>query len=328
MRIATLCVVAALSVVACSVVDAVVADDPDTVDVVAELVSDVERFVYRPLQPAPPAVATLRRHELTTSTWLPREREWLALVAQLFAARLDLQAVPRFTPVSVWAIGPRVIAAEVRPADSPALMAIPAEHKGVVAWYDDDGGAFAGPFSPRPVDYRHVSSPWGERVHPLSGRLKKHLGVDLSARTGTPVVAVADGVVVTRAHNGGAGNHLAIRHGSGVLTRSFHLDAFADGVVVGRRVKRGDVVGYVGATGAVTGPHLHFERWQHGRCLDPATPWPAGARLPKKQRTAHKALAAQLRAMTADDEIREWPPPSTSTSTTPATTSTTPSTNS
>lgn len=119
-----------------------------------------------------------------------------------------------------------------------------------------------------PVDYRRISSPYGDRLHPISGKWKRHLGTDLTCPLGTPIFATADGVVeMTRASNQGYGNLLKIRHGLGFATLYAHLNQFA--VKPGQFVEKGDRVGFCGTSGNSTGPHLHYEIRFIGKTLDP-----------------------------------------------------------
>ncbi|WP_374990195.1 peptidoglycan DD-metalloendopeptidase family protein [Brevundimonas sp.] len=115
-----------------------------------------------------------------------------------------------------------------------------------------------------------VSSSFGFRRHPIAGYRKMHQGIDFAAGTGTPVVAPADGVVVEARRWGGYGNWLRIRHSNGLETGYGHLSRYASGMRAGQRVRQGQVVAYVGSTGASTGPHLHYEIWRGGRRINPA----------------------------------------------------------
>ena len=105
--------------------------------------------------------------------------------------------------------------------------------------------------------------------------------MDYAADRGTPIMATSDGVVIQRGPNGGLGNAVEIRHPNGFVTRYGHLSRFASGVTVGTRVAQGDVIGYVGATGLATGPHLHYEMLRNGRHVDPlSVDLPAGDPVP------------------------------------------------
>ena len=117
-----------------------------------------------------------------------------------------------------------------------------------------------------------VSSPFGPRVHPVWGSVRPHTGIDFAAPLGSPVSATASGVVVAAGRLGGYGLRVDVRHPrSGLTTRYAHLDRIAPGLRVGRPLHRGALVGFVGATGVVTGPHLHYEvRDPSGTPVDPA----------------------------------------------------------
>ena len=111
--------------------------------------------------------------------------------------------------------------------------------------------------SRRPVDAMSLSSSWGMRVHPVTGRLARHNGIDVPAPAGTPIYATADGTIGRAQWVNGYGKYVEIEHGSAIQTRYGHMSRIA--VAAGQRVKRGDIVGYVGSTGRSTGNHLHYE---------------------------------------------------------------------
>jgi murein DD-endopeptidase MepM/ murein hydrolase activator NlpD len=111
------------------------------------------------------------------------------------------------------------------------------------------------------------TSGFGRRRDPLTGRAAFHQGVDISAPAGKPVHATADGLVVRAGHQGELGNHVAVSHGFGLTTRYGHLSRVA--VKPGQRVRRGEVVGYVGNTGRSTGYHLHYEVLRDGEAVNP-----------------------------------------------------------
>ncbi|MEC7797993.1 MAG: M23 family metallopeptidase [Brevundimonas aurantiaca] len=119
-------------------------------------------------------------------------------------------------------------------------------------------------------NFRRVSSGFGFRTHPISGYRKMHQGIDFAAGTGTPVVAPADGVVVEARRWGGYGNWLRIRHNNGLESGYGHLSRYGAGIRAGQRVSQGQIVAYVGSTGASTGPHLHYEIWRNGQRINPA----------------------------------------------------------
>jgi hypothetical protein len=114
-----------------------------------------------------------------------------------------------------------------------------------------------------------VTSGYGARQHPILGGARLHRGVDLPARSGTPVRAAADGIIRYRGRNGGYGRFIRLDHGFSLETAYGHLRGYAQGLRPGTRVHRGEVIGYVGSSGLSTGPHLHYEVRMNGRALDP-----------------------------------------------------------
>ncbi len=118
-----------------------------------------------------------------------------------------------------------------------------------------------------PLGKMMLTSDYGMRNHPVLGRRSQHKGVDLAASTGTPVYATADGVVARANRFGSYGNYIQIEHGGELQTRFAHLSGFA--VKSGDRVKKGDLIGYVGSTGRSTGPHLHYEVRLSGEAVNP-----------------------------------------------------------
>ena len=101
-------------------------------------------------------------------------------------------------------------------------------------------------------------SPYGPRIHPITGKRTFHHGIDVAMPQGTPLTAGADGVVAHKGSGGSGGNTLLLKHAGGMHTVYYHMQRPSP-LAVGAPVKTGDVVGYVGTTGASTGPHLHFE---------------------------------------------------------------------
>lgn len=118
-----------------------------------------------------------------------------------------------------------------------------------------------------PVAGARLSSGFGMRFHPVLGYSRMHQGVDFAARTGTPILASAGGMVVFSGWGGGYGNVVVLDHGKGMRTRYAHMHRI--GVRNGQRVEQGQNIGQVGSTGLSTGPHLHYEVWQNGKPVDP-----------------------------------------------------------
>ena len=121
-----------------------------------------------------------------------------------------------------------------------------------------------------PLKFSRISSRFSRsRLHPVHRVYRPHLGVDYAAPTGTPVHAVADGVVTFKGWGGGGGNTLKIKHAGNLVTGYLHLSKFAKGISQGTRVSQGQVIGYVGSTGTSTGPHLDYRIWKNGTNIDP-----------------------------------------------------------
>ncbi len=143
---------------------------------------------------------------------------------------------------------------------------------GRVGYYDVDGNSVRRVFLKSPLNYRRISSYFtSRRFHPILKVYRPHYGVDYAAPTGTPVVAIGDGTVVKAGWNGGMGKYVEIRHNSIYTTCYGHLSRYGKGVKRGRRVTQGQIVGYVGATGLATGPHLDFRVKKYGSYVNPLT---------------------------------------------------------
>jgi len=139
-------------------------------------------------------------------------------------------------------------------------------------YYDAKGHALRKAFLRSPLNFRRISSTFSNhRFHPILKRYRAHHGVDYAAATGTPVVAIADGVVRFAGWKGGYGRYIRVRHSGRTETGYGHLSRIAKGVRVGSRVRQGEVIGYVGSTGLATGPHLHYEVLQNGAAVNPLT---------------------------------------------------------
>lgn len=138
------------------------------------------------------------------------------------------------------------------------------------SYFDLQGKSVRRAFLLKPLAYRRISSRFSSgRFHPVLKTWRAHRGVDYAANTGTEIMATADGVVIHRGPNGGLGNAVEIRHPNGFVTRYGHMSRFHPNVVLGSRVRQGDIIGYVGMTGLATGPHLHYEMIRGGRHIDP-----------------------------------------------------------
>lgn len=165
--------------------------------------------------------------------------------------------------------------------------------KDIHNYYDEQGNSLRKTFLKAPLNYKRISSTFSyARKHPVYHVVRPHTGVDYAAPAGTPVVALGDGVVTFRAYKGGGGNTIRIRHNSTYETGYLHLSKYAKDLQVGKYVKQGDVIGYVGSTGASTGPHLDFRVWKNGSPVNPLTlDSPPAEPVPADLMEPYKALA-------------------------------------
>lgn len=136
-----------------------------------------------------------------------------------------------------------------------------------VIWVNADGVGGDGSEAMRMPVAGHLTSGFGERFHPILGYERFHAGVDLGAPAGTPIVAAADGRVVSAGWAGGYGRAVEIAHAGGLETKYGHMSRII--AYAGETVRRGDVIGFVGSSGLSTGPHLHFEVMKNGRPVNP-----------------------------------------------------------
>lgn len=157
-------------------------------------------------------------------------------------------------------------------SDSGAIRAAirHTDNAGASHFYDEEGKPLGNYFLRYPVKFSRVASVFSDaRLHPVLGRMRAHNGVDFAAPVGTPVRAVADGVVEVASWRGAAGRMVKIRHGERYATAYLHLSKIAPEVRVGSRVARGQTIGAVGMSGLATGPHLHFSLYDRGNYVDP-----------------------------------------------------------
>lgn len=143
--------------------------------------------------------------------------------------------------------------------------------RGSSDYYSPDGHSMRKAFLRTPVDFRRISSRYGKRHHPTLNKLKMHKGVDYAAKRGTPIKAAGDGKISFRGRKGGYGRVVIIQHGGRYSTLYAHMHRFKKGMYVGKRVKQGQIIGYVGSSGRATGPHLHYEFRVNGTHRNPLT---------------------------------------------------------
>ena len=132
-------------------------------------------------------------------------------------------------------------------------------------YYDIKGKSITKSLMKTPINGARLSSSFGMRKHPILGYNKMHRGTDFAAPSGTPIMASGSGTVTRARWCGGGGNCVKIKHNSTYETIYAHMKAFAKGIKEGRKVKQGQIIGYVGSTGLSTGPHLHYEVIVNGK---------------------------------------------------------------
>ncbi len=148
--------------------------------------------------------------------------------------------------------------------------AIPFRQNDKIQYWEKDGGSLRKQMLKAPLKYTRISSRFTyRRRHPVYKVYRPHTGVDYAAPMGTPVHSVADGVVIAKGWAGGGGNTVKIKHPGKLMTGYLHLSRYAKGIAKGTRVSQGQLIGYVGSTGASTGPHLDFRIWKNGKPVDP-----------------------------------------------------------
>lgn len=139
-------------------------------------------------------------------------------------------------------------------------------------YYDENGNSLTASFLRHPVKNPRITSNYNpNRLHPILKIVRPHNGVDYGGPTGTPIYAIGDGKIIHAGKRGGFGNTVMIKHNGGIQTLSAHMNSIKKGVYVGKSVKKGEVIGYIGQTGLSTGPHLHFEMRVNGKLQNPRT---------------------------------------------------------
>ena len=132
-------------------------------------------------------------------------------------------------------------------------------------YYDIKGKSITKSLMKTPINGARLSSSYGMRKHPILGYNKMHKGTDFAAKSGTPIMASGSGTITRARWCGGGGNCVKIKHNSTYETIYAHMKAFAKGIKEGRKIKQGQIIGYVGSTGMSTGPHLHYEVVVNGK---------------------------------------------------------------
>lgn len=188
-------------------------------------------------------------------------------------------SAPKFAMPSLAMRGPSVLTAMATNSDEQVMQLAASgrvwQQAAAKALAESSSRTVAGPTSrpamafvgPLPVPKVTLTSGFGLRVHPLSGELRNHDGIDLAAAFGTPVRATSDGIVEKASWFGGYGLFVALRTGPAMETRYGHMSRLL--VTPGQSVRAGDIIGLVGSTGRSTGPHLHYEVRISGRPVNP-----------------------------------------------------------
>jgi murein DD-endopeptidase MepM/ murein hydrolase activator NlpD len=158
---------------------------------------------------------------------------------------------------------------------------------GQVDYYNAKGESVRKALLRTPIDGARLTSSFGSRLHPILGYTIQHKGVDFGAASGTPIMAAGSGVVAEAGWKGGYGRYVRIRHSNGYSTAYAHMSQFGRNIKTGARVNQGEVIGYVGATGMATGPHLHYEVMQNDKQINPVS-----AKVPSGQKLEGRLLAA------------------------------------
>jgi murein DD-endopeptidase MepM/ murein hydrolase activator NlpD len=170
---------------------------------------------------------------------------------------------------------------------------------GRVEYYDEEGRSLRRAFLRAPLEFRRISSRFsGARFHPILRVQRAHVGIDYAAAVGTPVRSAGDGILKTVEWSGDLGRLVEVRHRNDIVTRYAHLSAFGRGLLPGARVFQGDVVGYVGASGLATAPHLHYEFRQNGIARDPSrADLGEGDPVPEGSAEAYRLVRDRLRSL-------------------------------
>ena len=171
-----------------------------------------------------------------------------------------------------------------------------ATEDGVVDFFDPDGETGKRFLTRRPLEGGGtLRSRFGYRIHPIFKTRRLHTGVDLAARSGTPIYAAGDGVITYYKWQSGYGNKVELEHVNGYETAYGHMSRYVDGLSVGSRVRQGQIIGYVGSTGQSTGPHLHFEILINGNLVDPlSVKLPKDNVLPPQYQAQFQQTMAQI----------------------------------
>jgi murein DD-endopeptidase MepM/ murein hydrolase activator NlpD len=168
-------------------------------------------------------------------------------------------------------------------------------------YFDANGKSVEKALMKTPINGARLSSSFGMRKHPILGYNKKHLGTDFAAPRGTPIMASGTGTITRAKWCGGGGNCIKIKHNSTYETVYAHMKSFAKGMKVGKKVRQGQIIGYVGSTGMSTGPHLHYEVLINGKQVNSQTlKLPSGKVLKDEERRKFEILRIKTDVLIAE----------------------------
>lgn len=166
-------------------------------------------------------------------------------------------------------ISTKILAGQYKTATNTFNAIAFTDSKGYENYFDENGKSIKSSFLKAPLQFKRISSYFTKaRFHPILKYYRPHEGIDYAAPTGTPVSTIGDGVVIKSQKSGGYGNLVIIKHPNGYSTYYGHLSKYGKGIKKGVRVRQGQVIGYVGATGLATGPHLDFRIKLNGKFLN------------------------------------------------------------
>ncbi|MCC6468007.1 MAG: M23 family metallopeptidase [Alphaproteobacteria bacterium] len=184
------------------------------------------------------------------------------------------------------------------------------DSSGRLDYYNELGHSVRKALLKTPIDGARLTSRFGMREHPILGYSIMHRGVDFGAPTGTPIFAAGDGTVDDLGERSGYGRYIRVRHSGTYATAYAHMSGYGRGLKKGMRVRQGQVIGYVGATGRATGPHLHFEVMRDGKQVNPVTvKFPTGEKLAGAELARFQAIRNDLdRSLPSAQMALEYPP--------------------
>ncbi|MCP4072444.1 MAG: M23 family metallopeptidase [Hyphomicrobiales bacterium] len=258
--------------------------------------SDENRFIYSQEPARPPQLATgVKRQQTVSRARLPSAYDGInraalsegltddltKILVRIFAFDIDFRN--KITPSDELTAFVSLEEGQVAPGNNSEILFTSIKldkttrkyyrfrdsATGHVDYYDETGKSAKKFLLRKPVPNAQYRSGFGFRRHPISRARKMHWGADWAAPRGTPIIAAGNGIVVKSGWSGGYGKQTVIQHANGYKTSYSHQTAIAKGITAGKRVRQGQIIGYVGTTGYSTGPHLHYEVVVNGNKVDP-----------------------------------------------------------